>query len=114
HISAARGWLAPAEVARIAHMLQCNGAPTTLPADLDVEAILALIREDNKIGYLPRRPGFHIMVLLEHLGQPATEWGLPLTYVADEELREAIARCQVSLLEKPAEMLGVKGASNAR
>lgn len=93
-ISAARGLLKAEEVAQVMHLLQRNGAPTTLPADLDIEAILSLMRQDNKIGYLPRRPGFHVMVLLEHLGQPVMEQGLPLTYVAEQEVRAAISRLQ--------------------
>ena len=52
-----------------------------------VQAVLALMRTDNKIGYLPPRPGSHVMVLLKQLGQPAMERGLPLTYVAESEVR---------------------------
>jgi 3-dehydroquinate synthetase len=109
--SASRGLLEIEEMQRITALLERAGAPTTLPADLDVEAILALMGEDNKIGYLPRRPGFHVMVLLEHLGQPVMEQGLPLTYVADAEVRAAIAA-----LQKPTCLLpvsGEKGASHA-
>lgn len=93
-ISAARGLLANTEMAQILTLLQRVGAPTTLPVDLDVAALLALMGEDNKIGYLPRRPGFHVMVLLEHLGRPVWEHNLPLTYVADAEVRAALDCCR--------------------
>lgn len=102
-ISVARGMLAFEELASIRHLLQRNGAPTTLPVDLDVEAILGLVNEDNKIGYLPRLPGFHVMVLLEHLGKPLLEQGLPLTYVADAELRAAITQLQRPQVSGPLE-----------
>ena len=95
HISAARGWLAPDDLELITRLLQRNGALTTLPTDLDSEAILALMRADNKIGYLPHRSGYTVMVILNHLGQPAMERGLPLTYVAEAEVRAAMNRCQV-------------------
>ena len=53
---------------------------------------MRIIRDDNKIGYLPRREGYHVMVLLRHLGQPVEERpGLPLTYVSEMELRTALA-----------------------
>lgn len=93
-IAASRGWLAPGDVDTITRLLQRNGALTTLPTDLDSEAILALMRADNKIGYLPHRPGSHVMVLLNQLGQPAMERGLPLTYVAESEVRAAVASLQ--------------------
>lgn len=93
-ISVVRGLLSVSEEAQLVQLLTRNGAPTTLPVDLDVEAILELMRADNKIGYLSHRPGFHVMVLLEHLGRPVMEQGLPLTYVAEEEVRMAIAALQ--------------------
>ena len=53
---------------------------------------MRIIGDDNKIGYLPRREGAHVMVLLRHLGQPVEERpGLPLTYVSEMELRTALA-----------------------
>jgi 3-dehydroquinate synthase/2-deoxy-scyllo-inosose synthase len=93
-ISVARGLLSCAEEAQLLQLLIRNGAPTTLPADLDVDAILNLMRADNKIGYLPQRPGSFVMVLLEHFGRPVMEQGLPLTYVAEAEVRAAIADLQ--------------------
>ena len=95
-ISAARGWLSAEEVAQITLLLQGAGAPTTLPPGLDHDAILALMEEDNKRGYLPHRPGSYVMVLLEHLGQPALSQGLPLTYVTDAEVRAAMTALQLT------------------
>lgn len=108
-ISVARGLLQAEELAQITTLLQRNGAPTTLPANLDLEPVLALIGNDNKIGYLPRRSGYHTMVLLEHLGKPVMEAGLPLTYVADAELRAAMAALQ----DPAGQRASQKGASYA-
>ena len=94
HISHARGWLGDGEVRQHYALLARNGVRTTLPAT-DIDALLKLIGEDNKIGYLPRRAGYHAMVLLQHLGQPTQEQpGTPLTYVSEAELRMALTALQ--------------------
>ena len=91
HISHARGWLSDREVQQHYALLERNGVQTTLPQTLDIDALLKIIRDDNKIGYLPRREDQHVMVLLRHLGQPVEERpGLPLTYVSEKELRTAL------------------------
>jgi 3-dehydroquinate synthetase len=91
HISHARGWLSDREVHQHYALLGRTGVPTTLPQTVDLDALIRLIRDDNKIGYLPRREGHHVMVLLRHLGQPVEERpGLPLTYVSEKELRTAL------------------------
>jgi 3-dehydroquinate synthase/2-deoxy-scyllo-inosose synthase len=92
HISHARGWLSDHEVRQHYALLGRSGIPTALPRTLDTGALMRIIRDDNKIGYLPRREGHHVMVLLRHLGQPFEERpGLPLTYVSEQELRTALA-----------------------
>ena len=92
HISYARGWLSDQEVRQHYALLGRNGVPTTLPRTMDIDTLMKVIRGDNKIGYLPRREGSHVMVLLKHLGQPFEERpGLPLTYVSEQELRTALA-----------------------
>ena len=92
HISHMRGWLHDTEVRQHYALLGRNGVPTVLPRMLDIDALIRLISDDNKIGYLPRREGYHVMVLLRHLGQPVEERpGLPLVYVSDRELRTALA-----------------------
>jgi 3-dehydroquinate synthase/2-deoxy-scyllo-inosose synthase len=91
HISHARGWLSDAEVRQHYTLLGRNGVPTALPRALDIDALMNLISDDNKIGYLPRREGYHVMVLLRHLGQPVEERpGVPLAYVSEKELRTAL------------------------
>ena len=96
HISHARGWLSDREVQQHYALLGHNGVPTTLPQTLDLDALMRIIRDDNKIGYLPRREDHHVMVLLRHLGQPVEERpGLPLTYVSEKELRTALATLRV-------------------
>jgi 3-dehydroquinate synthetase len=92
HISYARGWLSDREVRQHYSLLGRNGVPTTLPQELDMSALMRIIGDDNKIGYLPRREDHHVMVLLRGLGQPVEERpGLPLTYVSEQELRTALA-----------------------
>ncbi len=91
YISHARGWLSDTEVRQHYALLGRNGVATTLPQALDIDALMRLIRDDNKIGYLPRREDHHVMVLLRHLGQPVEEQpGLPLAYVSEAELRTAL------------------------
>jgi 3-dehydroquinate synthetase len=91
HISHARGWLSDQEVRQHYTLLGRNGVSSTLPQTMDIDALVRIIRDDNKIGYLPRREGQHVMVLLRHLGQPVEERpGLPLTYVSEAELRTAL------------------------
>ena len=91
HISHARGWLSDQEVRQHFSLLGHNRVPTTLPQAMDMNALMRIIRDDNKIGYLPRREDHHVMVLLRHLGQPVEERpGLPLTYVSEKELRIAL------------------------
>ncbi len=91
HIAHARGWLTDREVRQHYTLLGRNGVPTTLPRTVDLDALMRIIRADNKIGYLPRREGHHVMVLLRALGQPVEERpGLPLTYVSEKELRTAL------------------------
>jgi 3-dehydroquinate synthetase len=88
----ARGWLSDSEVRQHYSLLQRNGVPTTLPRTMDIDALMRIIGDDNKIGYLPRREGHHVIVLLKHLGQPVEERpGLPLTYVSEMELRTSLA-----------------------
>jgi len=100
HVSHARGLLRDTEVRQHYSLLRRNGAPTTLPQTLDLDALIRLIRDDNKIGYLPRREGYHVMVLLQHLGQPVEERpGLPLTYVSETELRIALGTLRARQLE---------------
>src|SRR5438067_5731691 len=91
HISHARGCLSDREVRQHYALLGRNGVPTTLPPTMDIDALIRLISDDNKIGYLPRREGAHLMVLLRHLGQAVEDRpGLPLTYVSEKELRTAL------------------------
>lgn len=95
HISHVRGWLSDHEVRQHYTLLQRNGVPAKLPRTLDIDALIRLIGDDNKIGYLPRREGHHVMVLLRHLGRSNEEQpDLPLTYVSEMELRTALTTLQ--------------------
>ncbi len=94
HLSHMRGYLSAEEVQMHYRLLLRNGAPTTLPTAVSIEELLSLMHQDNKIGSLPPRQGFHAMVLLQHLGQPVLEQGLPLTYVSEDEVRAGMAAIQ--------------------
>ncbi len=95
HISHARGLLSDTEARQHYTLLRRNGVPTALPHATDIDALMGLIGDDNKIGYLPRRQGDHTMVILRRLGQPlVSRPGLPLTYVSEVELRAALAALQ--------------------
>jgi 3-dehydroquinate synthase/2-deoxy-scyllo-inosose synthase len=102
HISVARGYLSAEEYQKIVRLLERNGAPTTLSRAVSIDALMERVNGDNKIGYLPRRAGYHVMVLLERFGRPVLQNGLPLSYIAEEELQAAIAALQ----EPEAEGLG--------
>lgn len=96
HISHRRGWLSDTEVRQHYALLGRNGVPTVLPRTLDIDALMGIIRDDNKIGYFPRREDHHVMVLLRGLGQPVEERpGLPLAYVSERELRPVLATLRV-------------------
>jgi 3-dehydroquinate synthetase len=71
-------------------LLTLNGAPVTVPPGLTDEALLSILRRDNKRGYLRPRPGHIDMVLLEAPGVPHCTGGRPITQVPEDVLLRAI------------------------
>jgi 3-dehydroquinate synthase len=71
-------------------LLTLNGAPVTIPRGLTDEALLSVLRRDNKRGYLRPRPGHIDMVLLEAPGVLHYTGGRPITQVPEDVLLRAI------------------------
>ncbi|MEU8348608.1 2-deoxy-scyllo-inosose synthase [Streptomyces sp. NPDC048845] len=71
-------------------LLTRNGAPTTLPDGLDPDALLGIVRLDNKRGYVAARPGSCDLILLEGLGRPHRPGGGMITQVDEDVLRTGI------------------------
>jgi 3-dehydroquinate synthetase len=95
HIAHDRGWLSSEIVDLHVELVQALGAPTCLPEWLGVEEVLAVVRDDNKRGYLPPQPDSLAFVLLKGLGQPAGDARLPLVSVRLGEVRAALTRLSV-------------------
>jgi 3-dehydroquinate synthase/2-deoxy-scyllo-inosose synthase len=92
-----RGWLSEADVAVHEEIVAALGAPLWLPPDLSIDEIIAIVREDNKRGYLPPAPDSAPFVLLAALGQPAGDPELPLVPVRLDEVSSVLAsRCHRS------------------
>lgn len=72
-------------------LLLRNGAPVTFPARLSDDQLLAILRRDNKRGYLPPRPLYIDMVLLEAPGTLHRPGGdKPITQVPEDVLLRAV------------------------
>ncbi len=71
-------------------LLELNGAPTTLPEGLDTDAVLGLVRLDNKRGYLSKRGGSCDLILLEGLGRPHRTGSSLITQVPEDTVRVGI------------------------
>jgi 3-dehydroquinate synthase/2-deoxy-scyllo-inosose synthase len=95
HIAHQRGWLSWAEVDLHEELAAALGAPLRLPPEVPADEIVALVRRDNKRGYLPPDPESAPFVLLRGLGQPAGDPDLPLVPVPLEELSNALNSSEV-------------------
>ncbi|MER6214335.1 2-deoxy-scyllo-inosose synthase [Streptomyces sp. NPDC001674] len=71
-------------------LLELNGAPTRLPAELGTDAILDAVRLDNKRGYVPGRSGALDFILLEALGRAHRPGGKLITQVDEDTVRLGI------------------------
>jgi 3-dehydroquinate synthetase len=91
HIAHRRGWLSSAEVDLHEELAWALGAPLRLPPGLSADEIVALVRRDNKRGYLPTDPQSVPFVLLRGLGQPAGSPDLPLVPVRLEEVSTTLS-----------------------
>jgi 3-dehydroquinate synthase len=89
-ISHARGWLSDAELDAHVDIVLALGAPLCLPPGVTVDDVMALVRSDNKRGYLPTEPDSIPFVLLESLGRTAGRPELPLVGVRSAEVVTAL------------------------
>jgi 3-dehydroquinate synthase/2-deoxy-scyllo-inosose synthase len=85
-----RGWLSGTDVDSHDEIVTALGAPRRLPPQLDVAELVAVIRDDNKRGYLPPTPDAVPFVLLKRLGQPAGPPDLPLVPVGLDEVADVL------------------------
>jgi 3-dehydroquinate synthase/2-deoxy-scyllo-inosose synthase len=84
------GLLDRADEAAHRHLLERNGAPTSLPADAPVDAVLDAVRLDNKRGYVAPAAGMRDMILLDGLGRPHRTNDTLITQVREEIVRLGI------------------------
>jgi 3-dehydroquinate synthetase len=77
-------------------LLRRNGAPVAVPPGLSDDTWLAVLRRDNKRGYLPPRPLHVDMVLLERPGVLHCTGERPLTQVPEAVLLRAIRELEQS------------------
>jgi 3-dehydroquinate synthase/2-deoxy-scyllo-inosose synthase len=89
-LSHRRGWLSAAETELHDEIVAALGAPRWLPPGLEVDQLLAVLRDDNKRGYLVPTPGAIPFVLLTELGRPAGSPELPLVPVELDEVSQVL------------------------
>ncbi|WP_195763865.1 2-deoxy-scyllo-inosose synthase [Pseudoduganella rivuli] len=90
-ISRLLGYLSESDEAAHAVLLERNGSPTTLPAYLDIEAIMHKVRFDNKRGYVRSRAGYCDFVLLDGLGRPHYDDKKLITSVDEDIVRAGVS-----------------------
>lgn len=74
-------------------LLMRNGLKVQLPDGVTVASVMALLRTDNKRGYISARPDQIAMILLDDLGVPAGPVGLPLMLVDASLIQFCIEDC---------------------
>lgn len=74
-------------------MLRLNGLSVRLPSGVTVAAVMALLRTDNKRGYVCARPDQVAMILLDGIGVPAGAISKPLILVESSLIRACIEDC---------------------
>ncbi|WP_426102417.1 2-deoxy-scyllo-inosose synthase [Pseudomonas sp. PSPC3-3] len=74
-------------------LLRRNGLMVRLPVGVTVAVVMALLRTDNKRGYLNARTDQVVMILLDGLGVPAGPVGSPLTLVDASLIQSCIEDC---------------------
>lgn len=87
------GLLAKVDLELHYRLLKLNGITFRLPEGVTVDAVMALLRTDNKRGYVSARPDEVAMILLEGLGAPSGPVERPLTLVEAPLIQSCIEAC---------------------
>ncbi|NUT77422.1 iron-containing alcohol dehydrogenase [Pseudomonas sp. C1C7] len=74
-------------------LLKRNGLTVQLPPGVTISAVMALLRTDNKRGYVGARPDQVAMILLDGLGVPAGPVVRPLVLVDGSLIQSCIEDC---------------------
>ncbi|HEU5375331.1 MAG TPA: hypothetical protein VFV38_07830, partial [Ktedonobacteraceae bacterium] len=93
-IAQRRGLLAIPNVRTHYQLLRACGLPTAIPAIINPEQVLQIMRQDCQLTPYSPQPGTIDLVLLEGLGRPYRTAGSPLTSVTEQEVRDALQRCR--------------------
>ncbi|VVM82663.1 2-deoxy-scyllo-inosose synthase [Pseudomonas fluorescens] len=91
------GRLSEADQSLHHRLLRRNGLTVRLPAGVTVAAVMALLRTDNKRGYVCARPDQVAMILLDGLGVPAGPAGRPLILVDASLVQSCIEDCLMGI-----------------
>jgi len=85
-------------------LLRRNGLMVRLPAGITITAVMALLRMDNKRGYVCARPDQIAMILLDGLGMPAGPVDRPLILVDASLIQACIEDCLTGVKDIAAEV----------
>jgi len=85
-------------------LLVRNGLMVRLPAGITITAVMALLRMDNKRGYVCARPDQVAMILLDGLGMPAGPVDRPLILVDASLIQACIEDCLTGIKDIAAEV----------
>jgi 3-dehydroquinate synthetase len=85
----------PDLVARHRYLLSIARLEDRLPGAVSTDAVLALVRKDNKRGYIACTCEEAPMVLLRGLGEPSWQGDYPLTSVRLKCIEKALSRVQL-------------------
>jgi 3-dehydroquinate synthase/2-deoxy-scyllo-inosose synthase len=89
-VAASLGYLDDSVVGLHDELVSALGGPTELAQSSDLDAIMEVVKADNKRGYLTLDSSQAAMVLLRDLGKPAGQRELPLVPVGLTMVREAV------------------------
>ncbi|MBJ7311503.1 2-deoxy-scyllo-inosose synthase [Rugamonas sp. CCM 8940] len=101
------GLLSEADLQLHHRLLKRNGLTIRLPAGVTIAAVMALLRTDNKRGYLSARPDQVAMILLQGLGVPAGPAERPLVLVDASLIQSCIEDCLTEVVNVALEEEGL-------
>ncbi|HET6481163.1 MAG TPA: iron-containing alcohol dehydrogenase [Actinoplanes sp.] len=89
-VAASVGEMNGADVDLHDELVAALGGPFGIPGGIEVDDVMAVVRADNKRGYLNVRAGETAMVLLRRPGDPLGTAGCPLTAVDEQVVADAV------------------------